>query len=288
MRRRVGGHTGGWAGGRAGGRAEGRVGGAATDLGNLAHRRPSLSRSTVQIRQHLPVRLWITSTWTAIFSTYAHGMSLHTLMERAHGYNGPTLLVVRDKAGAVRAMPRAHTIDALGISRGAGGWGDDACRRRLAASARRHGRPTPCSTARARGANPGSAALGWARSPSGLTRERRAAGRRPWAASFVWKLLPNGALRVYPWSRVNDYFMIASVVRHESYLAMGGGYVRRRRRPQARNRCPAERVFDSPPHRARVLQGRPLRAVAGRRAPARALVAVAHLPQRAPGVVGGL
>ena len=80
----------------------------AVELAGIPSGTPTLlSRELMaQLRSHLPVRLWISGTWTAIFSTYLNGMSLNTLMDRAHAYNGPTLLIVRDSAGGVKPSRR--------------------------------------------------------------------------------------------------------------------------------------------------------------------------------------
>ena len=61
-------------------------------------------RGGSQIRPHVPVRLWISSAWTLVYSTMVRGISLHTLLDRSYACNGPTLLVVSDSQGAVRFL----------------------------------------------------------------------------------------------------------------------------------------------------------------------------------------
>jgi len=47
-----------------------------------------------------------------------HGISLHTLLDHSHAYNGPTLLVVSDSQGAVRFMaPLYLTFPGLTLMR---------------------------------------------------------------------------------------------------------------------------------------------------------------------------
>ena len=267
------------------------------------------TRARTQIRQFLPVRLWIASSWTAVYSTYAHGMSLHTLLERAHQYNGPTLLIVRDTAGAVRPRPpfgrlpagrprtwagMVRSSDHGGAAPGSQRLRGRGPRRRLEGSARRRGRRTPCSTARARGA---------------VARFARAASGRGWQGTGplteetrtrMWLLRSRAQFRLEaPAGRHAARLSVVARQRllHDRVSGAPRELPRHGRRVRSaatavRWRLPtAPRLTWTTPPGPRCpmhAQRRALRALARRRAAPWPLVAGAHLPQRDAGVLARL
>ena len=53
------------------------------------------------LHKHIPRRLQLKDQWKLVYSTLRHGISLNTFYRHTAANNGPTILVIQDKAGHV-------------------------------------------------------------------------------------------------------------------------------------------------------------------------------------------
>ena len=76
------------------------------------------------LRNELPVWFQLNTTWTLLYSTFLHGYSFNTLLERASKYKSATVLAVKTTKGKILGGFASSPWEANGQFHGTGEWYD--------------------------------------------------------------------------------------------------------------------------------------------------------------------